>query len=537
MDRSSSGRSQKLRGKITAQTRSTNDLIAPISAATSKSAGVQILSAYAPECCISSESFPAPPDVPGITGLVAGNAFVRIFFNLVRSMPTITTERALPVLYYIIKTISITNPGEIIADVSGLTSPITVGNLTNGNSYRFTLFAVNVLGMSGGSTAQAGGSGPGVLSGPPTGSPSAPSAPSAPPAPSATAPPPPTNLRAVAGDTNVTISFEQASDGGSGITGYDYLLTTTLPSGTWTPVLNTSSPIELTGLTNGIVYYVQLRAINAIGTSIASETAVFTPATAGTTVIMPLIQARTAKWVAPIGISPVNYLVVGGGGGGGGAAGTGAGGGGGGGVVKEGSLTVTGGTSYTVTVGSGGTAGGGGNSGTFTNGRPDGIPQSNGGDGSLSMFGSIVANGGGKGFNSRESNETGQLHRGGAAQNGDTAPTGGSGSGIRDLARGPGGGGGAGGPGADGSPGNVITSFGGLGGNPTTSTIKGLTLPLLVGAGGNGGKVGDNNIAGIAGAPNTGTGGSGSGASSMGGNGAPGGAGGSGIVILKYTLP
>jgi len=53
-DRSAGSRTTKLKGKIVNQTRSTTDLSAPISAATSKSAGiltVQAIDKNSPDCC------------------------------------------------------------------------------------------------------------------------------------------------------------------------------------------------------------------------------------------------------------------------------------------------------------------------------------------------------------------------------------------------------------------------------------------------------------------------------------------------------
>ena len=268
MDRSSSGRSQKLRGKITAQTRSTNDLIAPISAATSKSAGIQILSNYAPECCISSESFPAPPDVPGITDLVAGNRFMEIYFNLsFRSMPG---DRALPVLYYVVKTEPLTDPSEVISDVSGLGPPIRVTGLINGNSYRFTLYTVNALGLSNsGSTATAGGSS--SLVGVPVDSPSPPIDISASP-PSA-----PLLLRTLAGDGKAYIYFAPQADGGSPILQYKYSTDGGENYEDYIPGSIVSPLLITTGLTNEITYTVRLKAVNSVGESAESTSLTVTP--------------------------------------------------------------------------------------------------------------------------------------------------------------------------------------------------------------------------------------------------------------------
>jgi hypothetical protein len=74
-------------------------------------------------------------------------------------------------------------------------------------------------------------------------------------------------------------------------------------------------------------------------------------ARAGVSSGVTVIQSFTAtgEWVCPTGVTEVEYLVVAGGGGGGWAGGGGAGG------FRTGTgLSVTSGTSYTITVGAGG---------------------------------------------------------------------------------------------------------------------------------------------------------------------------------------
>ena len=255
---------------------------------------------------------------------------------------------------------------------------------------------------------------------------------------------------------------------------------------------------------------------------------------------VPTIESFTGvgtfSWTAPCSVTSLTYFVVGGGGGGGAAAGTGSGGGGAGGAVKTGTLSVTPGATYSYTVGGGGAGGFGNSSG-----------EASGEAGEQSVFATIIAAGGGQGYQSRLTNETGTLCRGGAAQVGDTAPTGGSGGGTRNndagggpgggLGGGGGGGGGAGGAGSNGSdstPGNATFAEGGDGGAGIDSSISGSSVTY--GAGGDGGDESFTNLAGAAGAANTGEGGGGAMTTSMGGAGASGGAGGSGIVILSYNL-
>ena len=87
----------------------------------------------------------------------------------------------------------------------------------------------------------------------------------------------PTNLVATPGNASGSILFSiPASNGGSPITNYEY---STDNGGSWTPFSPavTSSPVTITGLTNGITYQVKLRAVNDAGSGTASTTVTVTP--------------------------------------------------------------------------------------------------------------------------------------------------------------------------------------------------------------------------------------------------------------------
>jgi len=243
----------------------------------------------------------------------------------------------------------------------------------------------------------------------------------------------------------------------------------------------------------------------------------------------------TGTWTAPTGITSLNYLIVGGGGG----SGCNAGGGGGGGGVKLGTVVVSPGTAYTMTVGDGGVAGicGGG---TYAG---------NGSASSISGSGltAITADGGGAGGIANDNGSNGASGGGGGA-NGGTATTGGSGT----SGEGYGGGNsygsayysGGGGGGADGVGANGTAAAGGSGGPGATSSISG--SPVCYGGGGAAG--GDGYPSGTA---TCGGGNGGPSADTVGGNGAvntgggagggrnqtaaqSGGYGGSGVVIISF---
>jgi hypothetical protein len=92
---------------------------------------------------------------------------------------------------------------------------------------------------------------------------------------SSTVPDAPTSLVATPSDSQVSIAFTQGSDGGSDITNYQY----SIDGITFTPFspADTSSPVVITGLTNGTSYSIELKAVNIVGESVASDPVSATP--------------------------------------------------------------------------------------------------------------------------------------------------------------------------------------------------------------------------------------------------------------------
>ena len=222
----------------------------------------------------------------------------------------------------------------------------------------------------------------------------------------------------------------------------------------------------------------------------------------------------TTTWTAPVGITSVSYLVVAGGGGGY-IAGGGAGG------MLTGTLSVTPGTAYTVTVGRGGTANVNGANSVFAS-----ITSTGGGGGGAGGAGNAGGSGGGGGYTS----SAGGAGTAGQGNNG--------GNGSANA------GGGGGGRGAAGST-APSTHVGGAGGAGLASSISGVSVTYAgggggggtnQGSGGSGGSGGGGNgrndgTAGNAGTPNTGGGSGGNGTGAASGD-----IGGSGIVIISYII-
>jgi titin len=130
---------------------------------------------------------------------------------------------------------------------------VTVSGLTNGMSYDLKLRAVNAVG-SGDASDEVSFTMP-------------------------LAPDAPTQLVGIADDGAAIFRFTAGSSNGGAITKYQY---TTDDGAHWADaVAGTSSPVRVTGLTNGHLYKVKLRAVNFIGPGAESDEVSVTPTNVG----------------------------------------------------------------------------------------------------------------------------------------------------------------------------------------------------------------------------------------------------------------
>jgi len=173
-------------------------------------------------------AIPGLPKAPTTLSAVAGNTQATVTFSGASPNGSAITS------YKVTST-----PGAITA--TGSSSPITVTGLTNGTAYTFKVEPINIIG-------------PGTIS---VASNSV--------TPKAGVPTPPAIGTVVAGDGKVTVSFSGALPNGSPITSYTV---TSSPGGK--TATGASSPLTVTGLTNGTAYTFTVTATNGVGTGGAS---------------------------------------------------------------------------------------------------------------------------------------------------------------------------------------------------------------------------------------------------------------------------
>jgi titin len=188
---------------------------------------------------ISSSSYPSPPSRPGAPTAVGQN----------RSATVAITPNDFSAIYG-------SPSGYTVSAVQDQTKSCTVrppdlscvvGGLDNGTAYSFQAQANLDSWQTAASTA------------------------SNPVTPAATTPSAPTALIATPGNGSATIAFNAGSDNGSAIINYQY----SVDSGVWTSLspIDATSPITISGLTNGITYSIRLRAVNSAGSGLGTASA------------------------------------------------------------------------------------------------------------------------------------------------------------------------------------------------------------------------------------------------------------------------
>ncbi|MEY4009838.1 MAG: hypothetical protein RLZZ93_530, partial [Actinomycetota bacterium] len=181
------------------------------------------------------------PAAPTINSVNSGSGFLRVDFSAAPARGATVTNYEYS-----------TDGGSTWTTLNpaAVTSPLTINNLTNGTTYQVAMRGINARGTGVASTATDG-------------------TPSAPPsAPTITG----VAVGSVSGSLSVT--FTSGNNGGSAITATEY----SVDGGTsWTTASAATSPVLVTGLTNGSTYSVKLRHYNVRGAGTASTAVSGTP--------------------------------------------------------------------------------------------------------------------------------------------------------------------------------------------------------------------------------------------------------------------
>jgi hypothetical protein len=197
---------------------------------------------------VSATTTSRPSPDTTITGITAGNQRLTVAF----SPPTSNGNSPIFDYEYSI------NNGATFTSARTTASPLLITGLTNGTTYQVVLRAVNGVGRSEPSV---------MVEGTPS-----------------TLPSPPTGLSGAPNDKQMMISFTAGNNGGSTIVNYQYSTDNGATYRVLDPV-DTSSPITITklssdgttDLTNGVAYFVRLKAVNGNGVSTGSSAISVTP--------------------------------------------------------------------------------------------------------------------------------------------------------------------------------------------------------------------------------------------------------------------
>jgi titin len=207
--------------------------------------GVRVRSLNAMGTSSPSTSFSvtpaAPPEAPTITSVIGEDSRAVVAF-----VPNGDGGDAITNYAYS------TNNGATWTTLSpsSTQSPIVIPSLTNGTTYNVRLRAINTVSESEPSTTSAV-----MPSGPPLA---------------------PTITSITGSNQSLEIAFTPGGNGGAPVSGYQI---STDGGSTWTTATGTTSPLSISGLVNGASYTVAIRAINARGVGVTSNTQTGIPAT------------------------------------------------------------------------------------------------------------------------------------------------------------------------------------------------------------------------------------------------------------------
>jgi titin len=204
------------------------------------------------------------PSAPVISSVAMRNSFALLTFS-------VASDGGSPVTAYEYSL----NAGITWTNASSLANPMRISGLRNGSNYSIIIRALNIAG-AGNSSA--------TSSIAPIGPPDAPRINTLTP-----------------GDQTLEVAFTDGATSGSPITGYEY----SIDGGNTWPAAGgaTSSPFTITGLTNGTIYTVRIRAVNANGSGTSSDPVVSKPYTVPSAPVITQIDVdgnnATLEYTAP----------------------------------------------------------------------------------------------------------------------------------------------------------------------------------------------------------------------------------------------
>ena len=195
-----------------------------------------------PASSTSSGTPRTTPSAPRLTSIGSATSGLEVFFDAGADGGSVITNYK-----YATSVDGTTYSGYNAFDPIDTTSPVLIGGLSAG-TYYVKLMAVSSAGDGTESNALVGST--------------------------SSSPGAPTLSTLTAGDGAIDVNFTAGSNGGSAITNYKYQLSTdgtTYGTATALSPADSTSPVTITGLTNGTRYHVKLIAVNALGDSTASN--------------------------------------------------------------------------------------------------------------------------------------------------------------------------------------------------------------------------------------------------------------------------